>query len=115
MAQLKNLTKEQTITTNVIEANSFWARSKGLLGRDSLDSNTSMWIPGCPWIHTFFMRFTIDAVFVDRKLRVTNIKNRIPPGRLTLPALGANSVFEMAAGLAQEKNIQVGDQLHVGD
>jgi len=114
MALLKNLTKQKVITEKVIEARTFWERSKGLLGKDSLDPNTSMWISNCPWIHTFFMRFTIDAVFVDKQLRVTRIKNRIPPGRITMPSLKASSVFEMAAGVAQEKNVQVGDQLHVG-
>lgn len=115
MAQLKNLTKNQIITPKVIEAKTFWERSKGLLGREGIEKDTSMWIHRCPSIHTFFMRFKIDAVFVDRKLKVTSIKDCIPPGRITLPHLGSDSVFEMAAGLAQEMNIQVGDQLHVGD
>ncbi|MCB0365706.1 MAG: DUF192 domain-containing protein [Bdellovibrionaceae bacterium] len=115
MAQLKNLTKNQIITAKVIEARTFWERSKGLLGRDGIDRDTSMWIHQCPSIHTFFMRFTIDAVFVDHQLKVTSIKDKIPPGRITVPTFGSSSVFEMAAGLAREMNIQVGDQLHVGD
>jgi len=115
MALLKNLTKQQVITERVIKAQTFWERSKGLLGRDSLDPNTALWISQCPWIHTFFMRFTIDAVFVDRNLKVANIKKQILPNRITMPVLKANSVFEMAAGVAQEKNIHIGDQLYVGD
>ncbi|MCC7406166.1 MAG: DUF192 domain-containing protein [Bdellovibrionales bacterium] len=115
MAELKNMTKQKTVMSNVLIAKTFKDRSKGLLGHQSLDTNTAMWIHNCAWIHTFFMRFAIDAVFVDRHLKVTTIKPHIPPDRLTWPALGASSVFEMAAGMAQANNIQVGDQLHVGN
>jgi uncharacterized membrane protein (UPF0127 family) len=60
------------------------------------------------------MKFSIDCVFVDRKLRVKKIYRDVRPWRLVLPVLGASSVIEMASGTAERLKINVGDQLHVG-
>lgn len=95
-------------------ANSFWSRGKGLLGRDSLSRQSGLWIHRCNSIHTFFMKFAIDCVFVDKKLRVKAVYQNVKPGRLILPVWGASSVFELDANVAHELNIKVGDELYVG-
>ena len=63
-------------------AETFAERAKGLIGRDGLASGTGMLITKCNCIHTFFMRFPIDATFLDREGRVVKIVRNIRPWRL---------------------------------
>ncbi len=56
-------------------------RMKGLIGRRSLPSGEGLLIPHCNAIHTFFMRMTIDAVFLDKDDRVVRVVRNIPPWR----------------------------------
>ncbi len=115
MARLINLTQKQTLAGSVLKARSLWSRMKGLLGRDSLGPSETMWIAPCSSIHTYFMRFPIDVIFVDRKLRVKAYYFNVPPGKTIWPRWGYHSVFEFQAGALIEAHIQKGDQLHVED
>ena len=116
MSQLKlmNQTKNKVLATHVIEANSIIERMKGLLGRQNFDENTAMWIRRCNNIHTFFMKFEIDAVFVDKSLKVKSVHRNLKPYQFVLPVWGANSVFEFSSTGACN-DIEVGDQLNVGN
>ena len=114
MGSIKNLTNNQILAEQVLIADRFMSRLKGLLGREDLPSSTAMWIHRCNSIHTFFMKFPIDVVYVDRDLKVVAVKKSIPPFRLSGPYLKARSVFEFSGGVTENK-IQIGDQLHVGD
>jgi uncharacterized membrane protein (UPF0127 family) len=103
-----------TIFPKLSIARSFIQRSRGLLGLSSLDSQQALWIHRCNSIHTFFMRFAIDAVFVDRQLMVVRIYKNLQPWRVTFPCLSAQSVFEMPTGSVEKHGIKKGDHLHVG-
>jgi len=87
-------------------------RLRGLLGRDSLATGHGMLIDPAPSIHSAFMRFEFDAVFLDRGLRVVKLSERIPPWRMR-SAKHARSVLELAAGEIECRGIQVGDELAV--
>lgn len=67
------------INANV--ARSFYERAKGLLGRRNLPQKEGLLILRCNAIHTFFMKFAIDAIFLDGKDRIVKIVRNIPPGR----------------------------------
>ena len=108
-----NVTKDKLIANQVLQAKSFKQRAIGLLGKSELDPQTALWIHRCRDIHTFFMKFPIDVIFVDDELRVTGISSNIKPWRFAFN-LKANSVFEMSAGSVKEDLVQIGDQLHVG-
>ncbi len=114
MAKLENQTKSQVLIPDLEIARGFHARGVGLLGRASIANDQAMWILKCNSIHTFFMKFAIDCVFVDRSLKVKAIYQGVKPWRLVLPVWGASSVFEMPSGSVQRLNVNVGDQLHVG-
>lgn len=109
-----NKTTNQTLLPQVLEARTFWERGRGLLGRSGLPEGEALWIHQCNSIHTFFMKFSIDCVFVDRNLQIKAIREDVRPWRLILPVWGARSVFEMAAGSVKAMKVKVGDQLHVG-
>ena len=72
-----------------------------------------MWIAPCSGIHTFFMRFAIDAIFVDRALRVVRVRRSLRPWRLVPFVLGARSVFELPAGTLAGLGLERGDVLVV--
>ncbi len=110
---MMHVTHEGRIVINELEvASSFAQRCKGLLGRASLAIGRGLWIQSCNSIHTFFMRFPIDAVFVDSSMRIVYIYRNLPPWRITLPRLKATSVIEVAAGTIPS-TLNPGDQLHV--
>jgi uncharacterized protein len=114
MTSLINRSKNVVIARNVEQARTIFSRMQGLLGRAELSSDVTLWIGSCNSIHTFFMKFTIDAVFVDKNLVVRKVVRRIQPWRLVAPVWGASSVFEFAAGVATPAVVTEGDQLHVG-
>ena len=85
-------------------------RLKGLLGRRELPRGEGLLLRPAPSIHTFFMRFPIDAVWLDGNLRVLKISARIPPWR-TAACKGAKGVVELAAGEAERRGVRAGDRL----
>jgi len=112
--QLWNKTKNILVSEHVEKAEGLYPRMKGLLGKNSLDDQQALWIDDCSSIHTAFMKFSIDAVFVDKSFVVRACRKNIQPWRLILPVWRAKSVFEFAAGVIGRANIEVGDQLNVG-
>jgi uncharacterized protein len=91
-------------------ARTLGARTKGLLGRDHLAQGEGLLIERTGSVHTAFMRFPIDAVFLDRQMRVKKIVPAIPPFRVAW-APGAKLVLELAAGEAARVGIEVGSRL----
>ena len=86
------------------------ARLKGLLGKDRLDPGQGLLIQPCKGIHTFFMRFSIDAVFLDKGNRVVALAHALPPNRMTSIYPKAVSVLELPAGTLDE-SVVVGDEI----
>lgn len=87
-----------------------FARMRGLLGRGSLPAGEGILLRPAGSIHTFFMRFAIDAVFLDRDLRVVATAEDVVPWR-TRAARGSKSVLELAAGECARRGLHVGDRL----
>src|SRR5690349_21122530 len=77
-----------------------WRRFKGLLGRSGLDDGEGLLIRPTSSIHMFFMRFPIDAVFLDENLVVRKVVPELKPWRIAA-ARGAKSVVELPVGAAE--------------
>jgi uncharacterized membrane protein (UPF0127 family) len=86
------------------------ARMRGLLGRRSLPSGEGILLRPAASIHTFFMRFAIDAVFLDDELRVLQIAPELRPWR-TAAKRGAKAVLELPAGECERRGLAVGDRV----
>ena len=114
MNRLINKSKNITVVEKVNIALGFKDRLVGLLGKTNLPSDEALWISKTNSIHTYFMKFNIDAIFVDKNLVVKSIHKNLKPWRITFPKFTADSVFELAAGVLDEKSVSKGDQLHVG-
>ncbi|MFF9484427.1 DUF192 domain-containing protein [Streptomyces sp. NPDC014676] len=91
-------------------ATSYRARTKGLLGRDSLDG--ALLLSPANSVHTFRMRIPIDVAYLDRRLRVIAVRT-MPPGRLGLPRLRARHVLEAEAGAMEGWGLRVGARVEV--
>jgi uncharacterized membrane protein (UPF0127 family) len=85
---------------------------RGLLGRRELPSGEGILLKPCNSVHMAFMRFPIDAVFLDRDMRVVKIAADLRPWRMAA-ARTARSVLEIAAGEAARRALTVGDRLTV--
>jgi uncharacterized membrane protein (UPF0127 family) len=85
-------------------------RMRGLLGRRGLPGGHGLLIEPTWSVHTWFMRFPIDAVFLDRELTVLKIRKHMRPWR-TAARFRARSVLEVAAGECDRLRLEVGDRL----
>ena len=83
---------------------------RGLLGRASLPSGEGILLRPAGSVHTFFMRFPIDVVFLDREAVVVGIEPSLRPWK-TSGRRGAKAVVEIAAGECERRGVQVGDRL----
>ena len=86
------------------------ARMRGLLGRRGLESGEGLLLRPAPSVHTFFMRFAIDVVFLARDGEVLKVVPRLRPWRTT-GARGAKAVVELASGEADRRGIHTGMRL----
>ena len=111
---LLNASKNKVLAERLKVASNFPDRMKGLLGKKSLAKEEALWIKQCNSIHTFFMQFNIDVVFVDKSLVVKKVLYNLPPWRLILPVWRADSVVEFVGGKLNSKDVEIGDQLNVG-
>ena len=86
---------------------------RGLLGRTDLPAGEGVLLRPASSIHTHFMRFAIDAVFLDRDLRVIDVRPSLPPWRMARKH-GAKAVLELRAGEARRRGVEVGHVLAIG-
>lgn len=110
--QVRNLTRETVLATELEVAGSGGTRRKGLLGRDGLAPGEGLWIVPCESVHTFFMRFPIDLVYLDRQHRVRKVRHAVGAWRLSA-CLSAHSILELPAGTALASKTQRGDTLEL--
>jgi len=89
-----------------------WSRMKGLLGRTSLPDGEGLLLKPCGSVHTFFMHFPIDVVFLDRELSVVAVSAEVAPWR-TARGRGAKVSLELAAGEAARLGIEPGMRLRL--
>lgn len=87
-----------------------WTRMRGLLGRKRLDYGEGILLRPASSVHTFFMLFPIDVVFLDRDLSVLRVVPELPPWRAVWRS-GAAAVLELAAGECSARGVGVGDRL----
>lgn len=107
-----NLTRKIQLASRVELAGTGATRTKGLLGRKGLPPGEALWIVPCEAVHTFWMQFALDLVYLDREQRVRKIRRNVPAWRLSA-CLTAHSVLEFAAGSAGEELVQTGDVIEL--
>ena len=105
---LKAYINNNLVLNNVVRADTFSGRLKGLLGKDSLNSGEGLLLINCSSIHCFFMKFTIDAVYLTEDMVVLH-KETLKPWEMGKIIKNTRNILEMQEG--ESKNIEVGDTI----
>lgn len=107
-------TAESIVCERCLVADNPWLRLRGLLGRSSLASGEGLLLRRSGSIHMFFMRFAIDAVFLDRDDEVISVCESVRPWRVAARR-GARAVLELSEGEVRARGIEPGMRLLVSD
>jgi uncharacterized membrane protein (UPF0127 family) len=110
--RVSNLTRGTVLATCLELADTGPKRNKGLLGRRRLVPGGGLWILPCESVHTFWMQFPIDLVYLDRKKRIKKLRSSVPPWRLSA-CLSAHSILELVSGTIQSSRTEIGDTLDI--
>jgi uncharacterized protein len=108
--RVRNLNKAIELADRAIAANTSKLRKTGLLKHETLPEGEGLWIVPCEGVHTFFMKFAIDVIYLNKKRQVVKLRPNMPKSRLSL-CLKAHSVLELPAGMIAKTGTQVGDVL----
>jgi len=108
-----NLTRQRTLVAGGQVANTWWSRLRGLIGSEPLAPGEGLLIVPCKAIHTHFMRFPIDVLYVDAGKEVVGIGHALPPWRFGRLYHRSRFVLELPAGAANNTDTQVGDRLQI--
>jgi uncharacterized membrane protein (UPF0127 family) len=108
--RVTNQTRNTVLATAADVADTSAKRRTGLLKHQSLKPGEGLWISPCESVHTFFMKFAIDLVYLDKHKKVRKVRHAVPPWRISA-CLTAHSVLELPAGVLANTQTQIGDQL----
>ncbi len=109
--QVWNITKNISLAKEVEVADSVRGRIKGLLGRRSLPAGTGLLLKPCNSIHSCFMRFDFDAVFISDSLKVVYMIEKMRSFRISPVVRQAGMVLELPAGTILKTGTEIGDRL----
>jgi uncharacterized membrane protein (UPF0127 family) len=111
IVRIRNPTRGTVLADRCRVARSLRDRTVGLLGTSSLEAGGGLWIERSPSIHMFFMRYAIDAVFVDGDDRVVRVVENLRPWRIVAWVRGARDCVELPAGSVRGTGTVPGDAL----
>ena len=109
---LRNVRTQRTLADRLEAAFESASRNKGLLGRDSLPEGQALILAPCNSIHMFFMRFSIDVLFMARNGQVLALRRALKPWRIAI-AWRAAAVVELPVGAIDQSGTQIGDLLEL--
>jgi uncharacterized membrane protein (UPF0127 family) len=115
MMQATNLTRRTVLAKNLTVADTFVSSLFGLIGRRCLEIEAGLWIVPCQSVHTFWMRFPIDVVFIDRKKTVVHVVENMKPFRVSKHVSKANGVIELPVNVIRSTMTCVGDQIEISE
>ena len=110
-----NRTRATYLATDLRIASTHWSRFRGLMatGASGFPRGCGLWISPSHGIHTFAMRFPIDALYLDRDRIVIHIEDGLKPWRLAAIRRKAASVLELPPGTVEETGTLLGDQIDI--
>lgn len=108
-----NSTQNNLIADDVKVAKNFFTRTFGLIPKNALKSGEGLVIKPCCSIHTFFMKFTIDVIFVNKKNEVIALYENVKPWRILPIHFSSHYVIELSAGEITSKCLKKGDLITI--
>ena len=110
--QIRNLTRGTVVGTSIDVADSGERRRRGLLDHTGLREGEGLWIVPCESVHTFFMKFPIDLIYLNRAGIVVSVRAHVVPWRMSM-CLRAHSILELPSGTIMSTRTGPGDQIEV--
>lgn len=111
--ELVNLSNHTTLAHSLAEARSFLKRLKGLMFTKELPTGHGLHIQPCQSIHTFYMNYSIDVLYVNEQLVVVAMDLEMRPRKFGKLYKQAQSVIELPAGTIQHSRTKIGDKLNI--
>ncbi|MDF2884768.1 MAG: hypothetical protein K0R54_5338 [Clostridiaceae bacterium] len=105
---LINIDYNTVISENLTVADTYFKRLKGLMFTKELPSQNALQIIPCSEIHTFFMNYSIDVLYLDGNNNIVYMDEKLQSGKIGKYVKNARSVIELPAGKIKETNIKVG-------
>ncbi|MDR2395916.1 MAG: DUF192 domain-containing protein [Endomicrobium sp.] len=101
------------INIEIKVAKTFFSKFLGFMFKK--DANYALLFKNCKSIHTFFMRFNLDIIFLDKENKVVKIVKNIRPFRIILPVKNSFSILEIPSNIAELKDIMISDILLINE
>ena len=89
----------------------FWQRFRGLMWARTLPDDQALLIENCRCVHTFFMRFALDVIYLNQNMQIVKMHTHVPPWRMRWGSADAQHTLEMAAGGVDRFHLRIGDTL----
>lgn len=109
--KLINQRNNEELAAQVGKAYSFLMRLKGLMFSKELPNGCSLHLKPCQSVHTYFMNYPIDVVFVNKQQEIVGVVESMSPRKVSKVYRSAASVFEFPAGTISRTNTNIGDKL----
>jgi uncharacterized membrane protein (UPF0127 family) len=109
--ELVNLTNNQELANEIYKAHTFLTRLKGLMFSKELPLGCGLHIKPCRSVHTYFMNYAIDVLFVNDRLEIVGIVESMSPRKVSKVYHASNSVIELPAGTARRTGTEIGHEL----
>jgi uncharacterized membrane protein (UPF0127 family) len=113
MKQAVNVTRNKTLANSLLVADTFLSSLLGLMGRRSLPVGEGLWINPCQSVHSMWMRFPIDVIFLSNQKSIIHMVESMKPFRITKYVSESRSVIELPANTITTTQTQVGDRVEI--
>jgi len=113
--KLVNKTRNTLISENLIIADTYYKRLKGLMFTKELPTNNALQISPCSEIHTFFMNFSIDVLYLDQNNIIISIDEQLKPGKIGKYVKGSVSIIELPSERIKSQGIKIGQTVEITD
>lgn len=108
-----NKSNNSVLADNVIVADTFFYRLKGLMFKRTFEDNSAIVLYPCNSIHTFFMKFSLDVIFLSNDYKVIYLMKNIGPRRISPIVKNAKIVLELPSGVINKTGTKLGDFLNI--
>ncbi|OZM58135.1 hypothetical protein CIB95_00720 [Lottiidibacillus patelloidae] len=110
---LVNLSNGTILANKLKTAYRFFQRLKGLMFTSELPLGEALHLQPCQSVHTFFMKYDIDVIYLDKDMKIVKITHMMKPSKVGSIVKNANSVIELPAGSISKTDTKVGHVLQI--
>lgn len=101
------------VASHLRPAHTHWTRLRGLMWTRTLEEGHGLWLKPCNQVHMFFMKYSLDLVFIDRHHHVVRLIEGLAPGTISPKVKEAESVLELPAGTIARTGLAEGATLAI--